>query len=225
MTRIPDELALAQPADVPRWSLAQPHWVARAKGAIPRTRVIIDNDFAGDPDDLLQVVHHLLSPSVDTRAIICSHDKEVEGRASAAEALLVARDVFRRMGITDSNLLVQGSNHPLEDASTPKRSATVRAILDEARRDDPCPLFYADGAGLTDLASAYLVDASIAEKSTVVWIGGLQHDDVVGEPVATPPSSTGIWTCLRPRQCSLQGSRSGRCLATCTANASWLSRS
>ena len=38
----------------------------------PRMRVIIDNDFAGDPDGLLQLAHHLLSPSVDIRAVIGS---------------------------------------------------------------------------------------------------------------------------------------------------------
>jgi hypothetical protein len=33
----------------------------------PRLRVIIDNDFAGDPDGLLQLAHHLLSPGGDPR--------------------------------------------------------------------------------------------------------------------------------------------------------------
>jgi len=28
----------------------------------PRMRIIIDNDFGGDPDGLFQLVHHLLSP-------------------------------------------------------------------------------------------------------------------------------------------------------------------
>lgn len=31
----------------------------------PRQRVIIDNDFSGDPDGLFQLAHHLASPSVD----------------------------------------------------------------------------------------------------------------------------------------------------------------
>lgn len=28
----------------------------------PRSRVIVDNGFSGDPDDLVQLAHHLLSP-------------------------------------------------------------------------------------------------------------------------------------------------------------------
>ena len=39
----------------------------------PRIRVIIDNDFGGDPDGLFQLAHQLLSSSTDVRAIICSH--------------------------------------------------------------------------------------------------------------------------------------------------------
>jgi hypothetical protein len=36
-------------------------------------RVIVDNDFSGDPDGLFQMAHLLLSPSVDIRGIIGSH--------------------------------------------------------------------------------------------------------------------------------------------------------
>ena len=39
----------------------------------PRFRVISDNDYAGDPDGLFQLAHHLLSPSVEMRAVIGSH--------------------------------------------------------------------------------------------------------------------------------------------------------
>ena len=31
----------------------------------PRYRVISDNDYSGDPDGLFQLVHHLLSPSLE----------------------------------------------------------------------------------------------------------------------------------------------------------------
>ena len=37
-----------------------------------RARVIIDNDFGGDPDGLFQLAHHVLSPSVEIKAIIGS---------------------------------------------------------------------------------------------------------------------------------------------------------
>src|SRR5690606_19340335 len=37
-----------------------------------RARVIIDNDFGGDPDGLYQLAHHLLSPAVEVRGVIAS---------------------------------------------------------------------------------------------------------------------------------------------------------
>lgn len=50
----------------------------------PRMRVIIDNDFSGDPDGLFQLAHHLLSPSVEIRGIIGSHLKAGAGFGSEA---------------------------------------------------------------------------------------------------------------------------------------------
>ena len=35
-----------------------------------RARIIIDNDFRGDPDDLFQLAHHLLSLSVEIRGVM-----------------------------------------------------------------------------------------------------------------------------------------------------------
>ena len=42
---------------------------------LPRMRVMVDNDFGGDPDGLFQLVHQILSPSVEIRGIIGSHLK------------------------------------------------------------------------------------------------------------------------------------------------------
>jgi purine nucleosidase len=42
----------------------------------PRIRVMIDNDFGGDPDCLFQLAHHILSPSVEIKGIIGSRNYE-----------------------------------------------------------------------------------------------------------------------------------------------------
>ena len=36
----------------------------------PRIRVIIDNDFGGDPDGLFHLAQQLLSPSAEVRAVV-----------------------------------------------------------------------------------------------------------------------------------------------------------
>jgi Inosine-uridine nucleoside N-ribohydrolase len=149
-------------------------------------RVIIDNDFSGDPDDLFQLVHHLLSPNVEIRAVIGSHLRDGDpfdsGPDTADNAVLVIRDVFERMGLDSTEVVFAGSNAPLQDRSTPRQSAAADAIIAEALRDDDRPLYFVAGGGLTDLASAYLVEPRIAERLQLVWIGGAEH-----EGLAVPP--------------------------------------
>lgn len=40
---------------------------------LPKVKVIIDNDFCGDPDGLFQLTHQLLCKSCDIRAIVGGH--------------------------------------------------------------------------------------------------------------------------------------------------------
>jgi inosine-uridine nucleoside N-ribohydrolase len=153
--------------------------------------VIIDNDFSGDPDDLFQLVHHLLSPNVDIRGVICSHLRQDDpfdsGPRTADNATRVALDVFARMGLDSIESIVTGANDPLEDRRTPQRSAAADLIIDEALRDDPSPLFFVAGGGLTDLASAYLLEPRIAERLTLIWIGGNEHDGLATAPPNAMP--------------------------------------
>ncbi|MGP5078761.1 nucleoside hydrolase [Brachybacterium alimentarium] len=149
--------------------------------------MIIDNDFAGDPDDLYQLVHHLLSPTVDIRAVVGSRLRDGDpfdpGPDSASHAVAILHDMFARMGLKSTELIAQGSNHPLASRTEPRPSAAVDAIIAEAMRNDvDAPLFYVAGGGLTDLASAVLTEPRIAERMTVVWIGGNEHTGL-----ATPP--------------------------------------
>ena len=177
-----------------------------------RIRVIIDNDFSGDPDGLVQLAHHLLSPSVDIRAVIGSHlragDPFDPSDRTADNACERARDVVAALGMADAPPIVAGSNTGLVDAASgvvaagaataglsgtvgvgarriaarPIVSAGARAIVDEAMRDDARPLYVACGAGLTELASAWLLEPRIADRLTLVWIGGLEDPALAVAP-------------------------------------------
>lgn len=182
MTRIPPFPTHA----AKRWSLGQAPWQEISPVGPPRARVIVDNDFSGDPDDLYQLVHHLLSPSVEIRAVVASHLRDGDpfdpSPETAGNATRVVEDVFARMGLDSVDVIRRGSDRPLADRVTPQPSAAVDAIIAEALRDDERPLFYVAGGGLTDLASAWLVEPRIAERMTVIWIGGNEH-----EGLAVPP--------------------------------------
>jgi inosine-uridine nucleoside N-ribohydrolase len=187
MTRIPT-LPLPEAVFSERsWRLGETPWQAIPPIGAPRMRVIIDNDFSGDPDDLFQLVHHLLSPTVEIRLVVASHlrpgDPFDPGPHSAENAASVALEVFARMGLTSTEVIVAGAEQPLVDVTTPRPSAASEAIIREAMREDVAtPLFFLAGGGLTDLASAYLIEPRIAERMTVVWIGGGEH-----EGLAVPP--------------------------------------
>ena len=153
--------------------------------------MIVDNDFSGDPDDLFQLVHHLLSPSVDVRAVIGSHLREGDpfdpGPRTAGNAVRVLHDVFSRLGLESTEVIHEGANDPLASRRTPRRSAASDAIVAEALRHDPRPLYYVAGGGLTDLASAWLLEPRIAERMTVIWIGGREHDGLAVPPPGAMP--------------------------------------
>lgn len=154
---------------------------------VARYRIICDNDYAGDPDGLFQLAHHLLSPSVDVRLVIASHlaagDPFDPSGHSAAHGCQLALDVLDLLGRRDQVPVRPGSERPLTDRHTPQPSPASEAIITEAMRTDTdLPLFATFGGGLTELASAYLQEPRIAERLTAVWIGGPEYPDL-----ATPP--------------------------------------
>lgn len=153
----------------------------------PRARVIIDNDYSGDPDDLVQTAHHLLSPTVEISFFVPSHLSvgdpwdATEHQASNAEKVL--RKLLATMGVEEHFTIHRGAEKAIVDRATPRDTPAARAIIAEARRTDTdLPLFYAAGAGLTDLASALLIDPTIAERMTLVWIGGPEYPELAPPP-------------------------------------------
>ncbi|MFB7883311.1 nucleoside hydrolase [Microbacterium sp. NPDC056057] len=139
----------------------------------PRARVILDNDFGGDPDGLFQLAHHLLSPSVHVALVVASKipDSFAEFDPGVVERGVIAADrIVEMLGRPERALA--GAETGLRAGITPPLTGAARAIIAEALRDDPLPLFYCAGGGLTDLATAYLHEPGIADRLTLVWIGG-----------------------------------------------------
>ena len=153
----------------------------------PRIRVIVDNDFSGDPDGLFQLTHLLLSPSVEIRAIIGSHLKAGDGfdpsKTQAQNAANKARELLQLINIKSTIPVIAGSNTAMPNDSTPVKSEAVNFIVKEAMRTDTkLPLYLLCGAGLTEIASAALTTPQIADKLTLVWIGGPEYPDLAMPP-------------------------------------------
>jgi purine nucleosidase len=154
----------------------------------PRIRVISDNDYAGDPDGLVQLAHELLSPSTETVAIIGTHlrigDPWAKTEDSAAEAVVAASQIVELCGLAGQVPVLKGAVLPLANRYESQDSAGVQAIIFEAMREDTdVPLFVVCGASLTEIASAWLIEPRIAERLTLVWIGGHEHAGLAEAPV------------------------------------------
>ena len=146
----------------------------------PRIRVVIDNDFGGDPDGLFQLAHQLLSPSTDVRAIICSHHyKDFYGYsgkvAEAPKQVVKLLEVMDKKGVP----VYLGSDSSFVSTQKPLYSEGAEAIIREAMRDDSRPLYIVCGAALTNIASAYLLHPEISKRiKAVVWIGGVEYSNL-----------------------------------------------
>ncbi|TAE29021.1 MAG: nucleoside hydrolase [Cytophagales bacterium] len=165
-------------------AVAQPTGLAMVQ---PRMRVIVDNDFSGDPDGLFQLAHLLMSPSVEVRGIIGSHLRVGDGfdrsTTQADNAAKKAREVLSIMNVTKPIPVFAGSNTAMVNDSTPVKNEAVNFIIQEAlRTDTKLPLYVVCGAGLTEIASAVLTNPQIADKLTLIWIGGPEYTEL-----ATPP--------------------------------------
>lgn len=136
----------------------------------PRNRVLFVNDLSGDVDGLFAAVHQILSPSAELRGIVGTFKGQPDETAEKSAAL--AREILGLMGMPSRCPVHVGAAGRMKDARTPVPSPGTQAIIDEAMRDSDLPLFVAAGGGLTEVASAVLLEPRIAKRFTLVWIGG-----------------------------------------------------
>ncbi|MFM6978371.1 MAG: nucleoside hydrolase [Micrococcales bacterium] len=148
--------------------------------ARPKVRVISDNDYAGDPDGLVQLAHLLLTQVADVRAVVGSHIRQdvpwPVSKTPSTDAANLAKRVAQYCGY-DGPVLV-GAEAEMVDANTPAESQAVEYLIREALDDSSgLPLYVLCGGALTTVASAYLKEPRIAEKITLVTIGGQGYDE------------------------------------------------
>lgn len=145
-------------------------------GAQTRTRVIVDNDFAGDPDDLFQLAHHLLVEGTEVRGVVVSRLREDDAWNRDGHSIAAGRarveGLLTAMGVTGVDLY-DGDDRGFADHDG--ETAASRFIVAEAMRDDDRPLYLVAGGSLGDVARAFKAEPAIADRLTLIWIGGSEH--------------------------------------------------
>ncbi len=129
-----------------------------------RARVIVSTDTACEADDPFAIAHALLSPKLEVRAIVAEHFR---APGSMEKSFRAARRVTELM--SSRVPVLHGQRWPLMEGEI---SEGAQCIIEEARRDHRYPLYVLCMGAMTTMAAALAAAPDIAEKLTVVTIGG-----------------------------------------------------
>ena len=141
-----------------------------------RCRVVIDNDWAGDPDGLVALAHHLLSPGnrVDavTSSLLSPQFGPSAGTADAGAEL--AQELVELIGLPHRPPVCGGADDFF--ISGRSRSVASDTIVEHALRDDALPLVVVCAGPLTNVAAAIATAPEIVSGMTLAWVGGSLRD-------------------------------------------------
>ena len=134
-------------------------------------RVLIDTDAKNEADDQFAIVQALLSPKLENKGFIAAHfGTRLPDSMERSYAEL--EKIFDLMGFEKEGMIFRGAERAIQDKAVPQVSEGARKIVEEAMKNDARPLYILFLGPLTDMASALLMEPRIAQRCTVIWIGG-----------------------------------------------------
>ncbi|ASN22443.1 twin-arginine translocation pathway signal [Arthrobacter sp. YN] len=143
----------------------------------PRCRLILDNDWAGDPDGLLGLAHHALSPANELVAITSSLTNPMfgppEGMAKLGADL--AEDLLSVLKPHEPASVHAGPDAPFDGQA--RETAAARAIISAVKAPGHTRVILVCAGPLTNVADALLLQPDIASMFTLVWVGGSARGD------------------------------------------------
>lgn len=144
----------------------------------PRCRVVIDNDWAGDPDGLVALAHHAMSPANNIVAVTSSLTNPMFGPPGgmAQAGADLAEDLLRVLKLPGLAGIHAGPDTPF--TGQPRNNPAARAIVDAAvdTAGGDLPLLLVCAGTLTNVADALLLEPAVARSFTLVWVGGAEKD-------------------------------------------------
>jgi len=141
-----------------------------------RRRVVLDTDTYNEVDDQFALAHLLLSPEeVEIEAVYAA--PFFNDRASSpADGMEKSYDeITRVIDLVDGPRppVFRGSTSYLPGAAVPVKSAAASDLVERAMAMKEGERLYIAGiAAATNLASALLLEPKIAERITLIWLGG-----------------------------------------------------
>lgn len=134
-----------------------------------RVRVIVSTDTACEADDPFAIVHALLSPKMDVKAVVAEHFAQPGSMEKSYDA------ACRVVTLTKSAVpVLHGQIWPKVEGEI---SEGAQCIIDEARKEDSHPLFVLCMGAMTTMAAALAAAPEIADRLTIVTIGGRAYGE------------------------------------------------
>ena len=133
--------------------------------------ILLTTDIGADMDDQWVLAQLVLGAEFDVRGVVTTHTGSYPALpAPAAESSArVAEEVLDHLPLSKRPKVIAGSSDPLRSKTEPRRGQGVDFIVRESRGYDRTrPLTIVVIGAATDVASALLVDPSLAERVEIV---------------------------------------------------------
>jgi inosine-uridine nucleoside N-ribohydrolase len=134
--------------------------------------VVLSTDVGNEIDDQWAVAYLLLQPRFEVLGVMSAHAPTITAPAGQTSHRILVEVVENRLGMTRHPPLIEGGSWPLDDSKSPRTSPAVEFLLKTSRRfsSDKRLTVLMIGAA-TDVASAILIDPTIADRIRVVQMG------------------------------------------------------
>lgn len=144
-----------------------------------QARILISADAKNEADDDFAITHALLTPSFQVKGLLgsqFSRTAPLMGRDATETATESVQEMQRVLKFIKSDIpVITGAQISMQEQPEVGVSPAAQAIIDEANRKSDIPLYVLVLGPMTDVALAYQADPTIADKMTVIWIGGMPY--------------------------------------------------
>ena len=144
-----------------------------------RIEMVLDSDMFNEVDDQFALAFAARSPErIDLKAVYAAPFLNHRSKSAGDGMEKIYHEtlcVLKLMGEKTDGRVFRGSDRFLTDRNTPVDSPAARHLIRLAHQDRKGPLYVVGLGAATDLASALLLDPSIADRIVMVWIGGHPH--------------------------------------------------
>ena len=134
-----------------------------------KINIIIDSDAKNEADDQYAIVHALLSPKLNVKGIIGTQFSKRRTLTSMIESYEECKKLVSLMNF--STPVYKGNVEALDSLEHYEVSEGSKFIIEEAKKAEG-ELYIACMGALTNIAVAVLHEPSIADKISIVWVGG-----------------------------------------------------